>query len=171
MAESKKQKLNSPFAPNGVEHEGQKDFDTTYKSISIVDTVEKTGEGDRDFVIVKKVIVDETPIQKVIDADKDSVGVENIIKMVLRTGDTSLLPVDKGDCNVDLVGAPESLMELKEMGVQAEKAFAGLDPELTKGMDMAAFVNNMNQEQFDAFIAAVQARSEAASGKVEKKDE
>ena len=168
MAEKVK-KLNSPFAPNGEEHPGQDGWDTTYKTIEIVDTVEKVGEGDKDFVIVKKVLVTETPIQEVIDADKDSVGVENIIKQVMRTGDTSLLPVDKGDCKVDLVGAPESLMELKQMGVDAEKAFKGLDPELTKGMDMAAFVNNMNQEQFDAFIAAVQAR---VSGKKEEvKDE
>lgn len=163
-----KKRLKSPFVSNGIVHPGQRDFDTDYKSISIVDSVKKIGEGEDDFVVVKKVIVDYTPIQKVIDADKSNVGIDNIIKMVMRTGDTSFLPVDKGDCNVDLVGAPESLMDLKEMGVQAEKKFAALDPELVKGMDMATFVNNMNQEQFDAFIKAVEAR---VSGKGENKDE
>jgi hypothetical protein len=158
--------LNSPFSSNGIVHEGQKDFDQEYKSIEIVDRVKKIGEGENDFVVYKDVVVSWKPIQEVIDADKDNVGVENIIKQVLRTGDTSLLPVDKGDCNVDLVGAPESLMELKQMGVQAQAKFEALPDELTKGMDMASFVNNMNQEQFDAFIAAVAAR---ASGKEEDK--
>lgn len=162
----KKVLLNSPFSPNGIVHEGQKDFDQEYKSIEIVDRVKKVGEGDDDYVIYKDVIVTWKPIQEVIDADKDTVGVENIIKQVLRTGDTSLLPVDTGNCNVDLVDAPESLMELKQMGVQAQQKFEALPEDLTKGMDMASFVNNMNQEQFDAFIAAVAAR---ASGKEEDK--
>ena len=167
MAE-KKVYLNSPFSCNGVVHPGLDNFDQTYKSIEILDRVVKTGEGENDFIIEKVVHVTETPIQEVIDADKDSVGVENIIKQVLRTGDTSLLPADDGKCNVDLVGAPESLMELKQMGVDAEKAYAGLDPALTKGMDMKTFVESLTQDQFDAFIKAVADRS---SGKVENKDE
>lgn len=156
------------FSNNGVVWEGQKDFDTTYKSIKIVDYAVKVGEGDEDYVIKQKVIEEETPIQKVIDADKESVGVYNIIQQVLRTGDESLLPTDNGKCDIDLVGAPENLMEVKNLGLQAEQSFNKLPFELTKGMDMKAFVQNMNQEQFDAFIKAVADRS---SGKVINKDE
>lgn len=156
MAEKKM--INSPFVSQGICATKQTGFDTHYKSIEIVDYVEKIGEGDDDFVIKKKVNVTETPIQEVIDQDKDSVGVDNIIKQVLRTGDTSLLPVDKGECNVDLVGAPENLMELKEMGQNAEKAFKGLPDDMTKGMDMKSFVDNMTQDQFNAFINAVAER-------------
>lgn len=156
------------FSNNGVVWEGQKDFDTTYKSIKIVDYAVKVGEGDEDYVIKQKVIEEETPIQKVIDADKESVGVYNIIQQVLRTGDESLLPSDDGKCNVDLVGAPENLMEVKRLGLRAEENFNKLPSELTQGMDMKAFVQNMNQEQFDAFIKAVADRS---SGKVLNKDE
>ena len=156
------------FSNNGVVWPGQKDFDTTYKSIEIVDKVVKTGEGEHDFVVVKDVIVKETPIQEVIDADAMSVGVENIIKQVLRTGDTSLLPVDNGNPFVDVVGAPDNLMDLKKVGTDAEAAFKKLPDELTKGLDMKSFVENLTQAQFDAFIKAVADRS---SGKVDKKDE
>lgn len=158
MAEKK---LNNPFIgrTDGLVFEGQKDFDTEYKEIQIVDKVRKIGEGDEDYVIEKVVVESYKPIQEVIDADKDSVGVYNIIKQVLRTGDESLLPIDKGNGElVDLTGAPESLMELKQMGVAAEKAFKGLPADLVKGMDMQSFVNSMDQTQFDAFIKAVQDR-------------
>lgn len=165
MAEKKRIK---GWSFNGQEFEGQKDFDTTYKTITIVDKVVKTGEGDNDFVIVKDVLVDERPIQEVIDADASCVGVENIIKQVLRTGDTSILPVDKGNPYVDVVGAPESLMELKAMGQAAEAKFNELPQDLTKGMDMKAFVENLTQDQFDAFIKAM---ADKSAGKVENKNE
>ena len=152
------------FSDNGVPVEGLTGFETDYKSIKIVDKVVKTGDGDQDFVIVKDVIEEKTPIQEVIDADKESVGVYNIIKQVIRTGDTSLLPVDTGECNVDFVGAPEDLMEVKQLGIDAEKKFASLPKELTKNLDMKNFINNLSQEQFDAFVKAVADRS---SGKKE----
>lgn len=159
---------SNPFVPNGVVWDGQKEFDQEYKSIKIVDYAVKTGPGDEDYVIKQKVVEELTPIQEVIDADADSVGVYSIIKQVMRTGDETLLPKDKGDCNVDLVDAPESLMELKQMGEAAEKGFKGLPGELTKGMDMKSFVDNMTQEQFDAFVKAVADRS---SGKKEVKED
>lgn len=136
----------------------QRKFDTDYEAIKIIDKVVKVGEGEDDFIIKKKVIIEKTPIQEIIDADKDSVGVDNIIKQVLRTQDTSLLPVDKGDCDVDLVGAPEDLMQLKQMGDDAEKAYSKLPPDLTKGLDMKAFVKSLTQEQFDAFIKSMNDR-------------
>lgn len=151
-----------------VEDAGQKDFDQDYISISIVDKVVRTGEGDHDFIIEKEVIEERKPIAEVVQADADSVGVYNIIKQVLRTGDTSLLPADDGKCNVDLVGAPENLMELKQMGVDAQKAFQSLPNELVQDLDMASFVNSMSQEKFDAFVNALADRQ---AGKVEKKDE
>lgn len=164
MAEAKKQTRVKGFSNNGVKWEGQKDFDQNYETIAIVDKVKKVGEGDDDFVIVKVVERSYKPIQEVIDADAESVGVYNIIKQVMRTGDTSLLPVDDGKCNVDMVGAPETLMEVKQMGVDAEKQFAQLSPELTKGLDMKAFVDSLTQEQFDAFMASIAARSEKKEG-------
>lgn len=166
MAKENKEVLG-PFLVT-KEVEKQKDFDQDYITISIVDKVTKIGEGEHDFIIEKEVIEERNPIQEVIDVDKDSVGVYNIIKQVMRTGDTSLLPADDGKCNVDFVGAPETLMEVKQMGVDAAKAYDGLPSELKGEMDMQSFVNSMTQEQFDAFIKAVADRS---SGKVEKKDE
>lgn len=166
--EQKKAPRVKGFSNNGAVWEGQKDFDQDYISIEIVDKVVKTGEGDNDYVIQKDVLVTKTPIKEVVQADAESVGVYNIIKQVMRTGDTSLLPADKGDCNVDFVGAPENLMEVKALGQQAEKMFGQLPNELTKGMDMAAFVNSMTQEQFDSFVKAISDRS---TGKVEKENE
>lgn len=163
MAEKKINRVKG-FSNNGVVWEGQKDFDQEYKTIAILDKVKKVGEGDDDYVIEQVVEVSYKPIQEVVDADAESVGVYNIIKQVLRTGDTSLLPADDGKCNVDLVGAPETLMEVKQMGVDAEKAFSSLSPELTKGLDMKAFVDSLTQEQFDAFIASVAERQNKKEG-------
>lgn len=158
-------KRTNPFTPYEHKVDGLSGFEDEYETIKIVDVVKKTGEGENDFVIQKKVLVEKTKIQDVIDQDKDNVGVDNIIKQVLRTGDTSLLPVDDGKCNVDLVGAPETLMEVKQVGVDAEKAFKGLPAELVDGMDMTSFVNSMSQEKFDQFIKAVAERQKAAVGK------
>lgn len=158
-------KRTNPFTPYKHEVVGLTGFEEYYETIKIVDVVKKTGEGENDFILEKKVLVEKTKIQDVIDQDKDSVGVDNIIKQVLRTGDTSLLPVDEGKCQVDLVGAPENLMEVKQMGVDAEKAFKGLPSELVEGMDMTSFVNSMSQEKFDQFIKALAARQKEAAGK------
>lgn len=155
----KKIKTTSPFFYNGVDAPSQDKFDTDYEAITILDKVEKNGEGDNDFVIVKSVQKDLTPIRDIIDADAESVGVYNIMKMVARTGDTSLLPVDKGDCNVDLTGAPEDLMQLKQMGVDAENAFNALPSDITEGQDITSFINNMSQEKFDALIQAIANRN------------
>lgn len=160
MAEQKLKRVKG-FSNNGVVWPGQKDFDQDYLTIEIVKVAEKTGEGDQDYIIKDKVIKTYKPIQEVIDADASSVGVENIIKQVLRTGDTSLLPSDDGKCNVDFVGAPENLMELKQVGIDAEAKFASLPGDLTKGMDMKSFVESMTQEQFDSFIKAIADRSSA----------
>lgn len=158
----------NPLAVKGWKCSLQTDFDQEYVSIKIVDVAKKVGEGDEDYVIKKKVIREKQPIQEVVDADADSVGVYNIIKMVTKTGDLSLLPRDSGNGLVDTTNAPENLMELKEMGKQAEAAFNGLPQELVKGLDMKSFVETMTQDQFDAFIKAVADRS---SGKGENKDE
>lgn len=145
------------------------EFEKDYTDIEIVDYVEKTGEGENDFVIKKKVVETKRPIVEVVNADAESVGVYNIIKQVVRSGDTSLLPADDGKCKVDFVGAPENLMELKQMGVDAEKNFASLPDELKGGLDLTAFVNSITQEKFDQFLKAIAAR--AAGEKGEKKDE
>lgn len=151
------------FSNNGVVWEGQKDFDQDYLSIEIVDYVEKTGEGENDYVIKKKVVETREPIADVVARDADQVGVYNIIKQVIRTGDTSLLPADDGKCHVDLVGAPETLMEVKAMGEDAAAKYAELDPALTKGRSLTEFIQNMSQEEFNSFIDAIKSRQEVKS--------
>lgn len=154
MAEKK---LNNPFVGrvDGYVDPGIKDFDQEYKEIQIVDKVKKVGEGEDDYIIEKVVIETFTPIQEVIDADKNSVGVYNIMRQVAFQDDKTIF-ADKGNGQlVDLSQAPENLMELKQMGVDAEKAFAKLPGDLKGEMDMETFVKSMNQEQFDAFIKAV----------------
>lgn len=161
--EKKQFKRVKGFSNNGVKWEGQKDFDQDYLSIEIVDYVEKTGEGENDYVIKKKVVETREPIADVVARDADQVGVYNIIKQVMRTGDTSLLPADDGKCQVDLVGAPETLMEVKAMGQEASAKFAGLDPALTKGRSLTEFIQSLSQEEFDSFIAAIKSRQEMKS--------
>lgn len=156
MAEKK---INSPFVPRPVVIPGQKDFDEYYIDLEIRDRVVPVDGKEGEFIVEKYVHTSKRKIEDVVNADKDNVGVENIIKQVLRTGDTSLLPVDKGTGEVlDLSHAPENLMELKQMGLDAQAAFGSLPQDLVNGMDMVSFVNSMDQAKFDQFIAAVQER-------------
>lgn len=166
--ENKKQRVKG-FSNNGVKWEGQKNFDQDYISIEIVDVAKKTGEGDRDFVITKEVVVTKQPIAEVVAVDADSVGVYNIMKQFDKTGDVSLIPADKGQPFVDMVGAPENLMEVKALGQRAEEEFKNLPQDLVGGLDMVNFVNSMSQEKFDAFVKAMSDRS--AKKVEEKKDE
>lgn len=163
-----KKKLNSPFCSNGVKHEGQKFTDNYYYDLKLVDKVKKIGDGDDDFIVVKRRVVSKTPIEKVVSVDKDNVGVYPILKQFARTGDESIIPMEKEASTVDLVGCPTSIMEMKQRGVDAEKAFAGLPKSLTQGMDMKAFVEGMSQEKFNEFVKAL---AERAQKKEVKKDE
>lgn len=168
MSKEQVQKLNSPFAPNGVQHKKSDVGDPEYISIQILDVAKKVGEGDNDFVIDKKLVISKDPVQDVIDADKDKVGVYSVLKQFMRTGDQDLIPRDTGKCNVDLVGAPSSLIEVDQLGKESEKKFAKLPKELTGELDLQKFVETMSQEKFDAFVKAVADRS--SKGKEVKKD-
>lgn len=159
--------LNSPFSSNGIVYPGHKCSDEFYESIKIVDSVKRVGDGDEDFVVVKKVIVEKQPIKEVINADKDNAGVYAILRQFAKTGDESLLPMEKDPSNVDLVGVPSSLMEMKQTGVDAEKAFKKLPGELTKGMDMKSFVEYMTPDQFETFIKAIVERQAQKGEKVD----
>lgn len=145
---------------------GQKDFDKDYEKISILDKVIKTGEGEEDFIVKKIVVVEKQPIAEVVAVDADSVGVYNIMKSLAFQRDPGQFADSGSGEVVDMTGAPEDLMQLKQLGVDAEKAFAALPEDLTKGLDMASFVNSMSQEKFDEFVKAIQAR---ADGKKEEK--
>ena len=52
--------IGNPFLDRQDAYVSDVVFDTTYKSIKIIDKVKKTGEGDEDFVIEKVVITEET---------------------------------------------------------------------------------------------------------------
>ena len=156
---SNKVKRGNPFICEKCDVPGTGNFDKDYVSMTLVDKVVKTGEGEEDFSVVKSVKWEKQPIKEVVEADADSVGVYNIMKMVTKTGDLSLLPRDTGECNIDLSNAPENLMELKAMGVKAEKDFNKLPKEVKKGRDMKTFVEQMSQEEFDSFVKAIADRS------------
>lgn len=162
-------KINSPFAGS---HRGtaKQEFDTKYEKISIVNAVKKTGTGENDYVVYKKVIREYTPIKEVVSADAESCGVQNIIKQVLLTKDTSILPVDKG-VNADLLNAPENLMELKQRGIDAQQKFESLPQELVNGQSMTSFVENMSQERFNEFAKALADRLAKKDKKEVKENE
>lgn len=162
MSKEQVKKLNSPFAPNGFKAEALP-CDKEYKSIQILDCVKKTGDGEQDFIIDKKVEVTLQPIRDVVDADKDKVGVYAVLKQFMRTGDQTLIPRDDGNCNVDLVGAPESLIDVDRLGKEAEQKFTTIPEELRGELDMEKFVESMSQEKFDAFVKAVADRSSKKS--------
>lgn len=165
MAEKK---IKNPFVSKEHEVHGQGNFDQYYIDQEICKRAVPVDGTDGEYIIEEYIKESKRKISDVVEVDRSSVGVDNIIRQVLRTGDTSLLPVDKGNGElVDFTNAPSSLMELKQMGVDAENKFKSLPKELVEGLDMTSFINSMNQEKFDAFIKAVNDRLT----KENKKDE
>lgn len=160
--------IKSPFVPRPSVAPGLDNFDQDYKIIQIVDHVVEVGK-DQDnkpiYNIEKVVIEDYQRIQDVIDQDAPNLATpDKIMMQFLKTGDPSVLPVDQGNCNVDLVGAPENLMDVKQVGVDAQQKFEKLPKELTEDMDMVSFINSMSQEKFDAFVKAISDRAADKKG-------
>lgn len=135
-------------------YEGQKDFDSTYKEITIKRRVKRIGDGDEDFIIEEYEDVKETPIREIIDAQVDDVGIEAYMKPYLLAG------VDLPDVKVsgeiqDFTQFPEESVYGIEVGDMMCSVWNNMDPEL-KGdcKSVEEFLSSITDERLKAYYAS-----------------
>lgn len=139
-----------------------------YIDYEIKQVKKSTGPNADDFEIEEKVIENKTNIKEFINSFADQVGVENILKKVALTGDTSLLnqvPEVHGDMSI----IPEDAGEKFRMAKSAQEAYSKIDPELTQGQSMEEFIKGLNADKINAYIEA-KINAKAAEKKEEVKE-
>lgn len=133
-------------------YEGQKDFDTCYKEITIKQRVKKVADGDNDFVIEEYEEVKEVPIREVIDAQVDEVGIEAYLRPYQLAG-VSLPDVEVGEDVMDVSQFPEDPADAMKVGDVMMQNFYNLDPALRgDAKTPEEFLANLTQEKFEAYL-------------------
>lgn len=136
------------------DYEGQKDFDQTYKEVTIKKRVKRIGDGDEDFIIEEYEEVKETPIQEVIDAQVDQVGIEAYMRPYLTAGEP-LPGVTIGSDIQDFSQFPEDPADAAAVGDAMMAAFNNLDPELRgDAKSVEEFLNSITDERLKAYYEA-----------------
>ena len=135
-------------------YEGQKDFDQTYKEVTIKQRVKKIGDGENDFVIEEYEDVKEIPIREVIDAQVDQVGIEAFMRPYQMAG-LDLPGVEVSDNVDDFSQMPEDPADIIKVGDEMMKKFNSL-PEDLRGdaKTPEEFFKSFSQEKFDAWLAS-----------------
>ena len=136
------------------DYEGQKDFDQTYKEVTIKRRVKKIGDGDEDYILEEYEEVVETPISEVIGAQVDSVGIEAYMRPYLMVGQ-ELPGVEVTDRVQDFTQFPEDPADAMKVGDAMVAAFNNLDPALRGDAgSVEEFLNGLTKEKIDAYIAS-----------------
>lgn len=132
-------------------YEGQKDFDTTYKEVTIKKRVKRIGDGEEDFIIEEYEDVKEISIREVIDAQVDEVGIESYMKPYAMAGVDLPGVVVKDDVQ-DFTGFPEDPADAIKVGDDMLKAFYSLDP-LLRGdaKTPEEFLNSISDTKLKAY--------------------
>ena len=147
-----KKLTNSPFAPNGATWEGQKDFDTCYKEVTIKQRVKKVGDGENDFIIEEYEEVKEVPIAEVIAAQVDDVGIEAYLRPYQLAG-VPVPDVQVGDDIQDFSQFPEDPADAAKVGDAMMQNFYSLDPALRgDAKTPEEFLANLTQEKFENYL-------------------
>ena len=133
-------------------YEGQTDFDTTYKEITIKQRVKKVGEGENDFIIEEYEEVKEFPIQEVIDAQKDEVGIEAYLRPYTIAG-VEPPAVEVSERVQDFTKFPDDSADAIKIGDQMMKEFYKLDPALRgNAKSPEEFLNNLTTERLTNWL-------------------
>lgn len=141
------------------------EFDKEIKKYKLVPVAVPLKEGSEECSIAYKVVEDVTlDIQEFIDSQSDDVGIQNILKKVAMTGDTSLynqtgrkgLPVDETGKEVinDLTNFPTSINEAVELAKAANSEFAKIDKELTQNKSIGQFLDGLDPATIEAYLAS-----------------
>lgn len=142
---------------------GVKGFDKYYISYEEKQVVERIGEGDSDFVVRTKLIEHKEDIKALINSQADQVGINNLIKRVLMTGDTSLIPavnVDKEAKIVDVTNTPTTLLDAHLVAKESVAYYDSLPDGLKKGRTYAEFMSSITSEEFNQFLATLAPKKE-----------
>lgn len=136
------------------DYEGQKDFDQTYKEVTIKKRVKKIGEGEEDFIIEEFEEVKEIPIKEVLAAQAEDVGIEAYMRPYDLAGQP-LPDVRVGDDVLDVSQFPEDPADVMKVGDQMMANFYGLDP-LLRGdaKTPEEFLNSITDEKLKAYYEA-----------------
>lgn len=142
---------------------GVKGFAKYYISYEEKQVIEKIGEGESDFVVRTKFIEHKDDIKALINSQADKVGVNNLVKRVLMTGDTSLIPavnVDKEAKVIDITNIPASLLDADITAKESVAYYDSLPDGLKKGRTYAEFMSSITSEEFNQFLASISPKKE-----------
>lgn len=142
---------------------GVKGFDKYYVSYEEKKIVEKIGEGESDYVVKTKFIAHKEDIRALINSQADKVGVNNLVKRVLMTGDTSIIPavnIDKEAKIVDITNTPASLLDADITAKESVAYYDSLPDSLKKGRTYAEFMSSITSEEFNQFLASIAPKKE-----------
>jgi len=133
-------------------YEGQKDFDTTYKEVTIKQRVKRVGDGDNDFIIEEYEEVKEVPIREVIDAQVDSVGIEAYMRPYQLAG-VDIPGVEVSDDIQDFSQFPEDPADVIKIGDAMLDNFNKLPADLRgDAKTPEEFLASLTQEKFEAWL-------------------
>lgn len=133
-------------------YEGQKDFDETYKEVTIKQRVKKVGDGENDFIIEEYEEVKETPIREVIMAQFDDVGIEAYLRPYQIAG-LDIPGVEVGDDIQDFTGYPEDPADAIKIGDKMMENFNSLPSELRgDAKTPEEFFAGLTEEKWNAWL-------------------
>lgn len=175
---SEKKKVNSCFAPipddcRPVPCE-EPVYETTIKEYFLVPYSEQVGDDVNNVVLkYKPLLKNEYDLNDYIQSFSDDVGIQNIIKKLALSGDTSLLnqtgrePLCKDgglEPIQDYSNAPRSKVEAYNSVLAGVNAFDNLPEDLKGKMSLTQFVELFGQEQFDSYIKGLIEKSAVVKG-------
>lgn len=136
------------------DYEGQKDFDKTYKEITIKQRVKKIGDGENDFLVEEYEEVKETPIAEVLAAQVDQVGIEAYLRPYQIAG-VEPPSVHVGDEIFDTTQFPEDPADVSRVGDEMMRVFNSMDPELRgDAKNVEDFLSSITDERLKAYYAS-----------------
>ena len=169
MSEKKLNKAPSnPFCPIPAEFAPKAldpvKFETIREEWVLIPRSKQVGD-DSDNVILEYEAVKkgEIDIQEYIASFADEVGIQNILKKISLSGDTSLLnqthreslnPDGGLEPVQDYSNVPKNKTEAFNAVIEGVNAFDNLPEDLKGKMSMAQFVQLFGQDEFDKYIAS-----------------
>ena len=146
-------------------------FETKREEYVLIPEAKQVGDDPENIVIEYKPVLKETiDIQDYINSFADEVGIQNILRKLSLSGDTSILnqtgrePLNPNgglEPVQDYSNVPKSKTEAFNAVVAGVNAFDTLPDELKGKLSLTQFVELFGQEEFDKYIAGVVAAQTA----------
>lgn len=157
---------NNPFAPISTKDLAPQlkpiEYEKERLDVVLIPKAESLDE-ESDIVVYKPVVKGKTNIDDMIKSYADDVGIQNILKKIAISGDTSLLnqtgrkPLGTGGLEEvqDYSHVPTSKTEAFNQVVAGVNAFDELPADLKGKLSMAQFAQLVGQEEFDNYIKGI----------------